>query len=958
MTPDRWLQVAQIYHAVLARSREDRATYLREACAGDETLLQEVESLLACESEAERFMESPAVAVAAQAIGAPPGSPPVTGRMIGSYRILSLIGAGGMGEVYRAHDTKLRRDVAIKILPPECMADPDRRARFEREARILATLNHPHIAAIYGFEEADAVRGLVLELVEGETLAERIARGPVAVGHALPIAQQIAGALDAAHEKGIVHRDLKPANIKLTPEGLAKVLDFGLAKAMKGDPAGPAPSITASGTREGVILGTAPYMSPEQARGQPTDKRTDIWAFGCVLYEMLTGRAAFEGDTTTDVLAAVVNREPDWDRLPSSVPPPVRHLLERCLEKDARRRLRDIGDAIVEIERAVTPKRAPATPAASESHPGSTRGGRWRPVAVAVAAAAAALVSGAVVLGLWHFGHAQPEPSVVLVTSYPGIEDQPSLSPDGRFVAFQWNGKSESNFDIYVKRIGGQGNAIPLTTDPGWDSWPTWSPDGNSIAFRRITSPPPKSGPLSTVYVIPAFGGVERPVGVGQPLGWSADSKWLLTARGARSGLRPGMALVSLETGEDRQLTWPESPQTDLIGALAADDRALAIRRSLGSTEVAALMVLPLSGLRPAGRAWEVKVNRPSNLGILSWTGDGREIIFSAGWDPSYGSLWRVAVDGASPPVRMSLAGDGASWPAVSRDGKRLVFSRNVEESNIYSLELDEAGRPLGHAVRAVDSSKTELCPSFSPDGTQIAFESYRSGNDEVYVCQSDGTNCRQLTSFDGPHAGSPAWSPDGDTIAFDGSGPDGAEIYVIPAIGGHPKRIAYGEVPRWSGDGQWIYFTTAAVAGSQGAELYRVPAQGGKAEKVGVKADDEIVVQASPDRNWIYYSSHPTTGRTRVLRIPVSGGVAVEVLPEVAGRNFVVVDNGIWYFAPGHGREGNVLYFYDFRSHREIYRTELPVAPGLSVARDGRRILFSQYDHRGSDLMMIENFR
>jgi serine/threonine protein kinase len=256
--------------------------------------------------------------------------------MIGPYQVVAKLGEGGMGEVYRAHDTKLGRDVAIKILPPHFTSHPERLARFEREARLLAALNHPHIGAIYGLEDADGLQALVLELVEGDTLAEKIARGKIPIGEALVIARQLVEALDAAHAKGIVHRDLKPANIKITPGGSAKVLDFGLAKAAaaEGSLETISPSVTV-GTEDGIILGTAAYMSPEQARGRPVDKRTDIWAFGCVIYEMLTGRKAFGGDTMSDVIAGVLERTPDWSALPAATAVEIRHL-QRCLEKDSK----------------------------------------------------------------------------------------------------------------------------------------------------------------------------------------------------------------------------------------------------------------------------------------------------------------------------------------------------------------------------------------------------------------------------------------------------------------------------------------------------------------------------------------------------------------------------------------------------------------------------------------------
>src|SRR6266852_3946604 len=285
------------------------------------------------------------------------------GTKLGPYEIVAPLGAGGMGEVYRARDTKLGREVALKLLPPLFTADADRVARFKREAQMLASLNHPHIGAIYGFEDADNMPALVLELVEGDTLYDRVRRGSLPLPEALAVAQQIADALDAAHRAGIIHRDLKPSNIKITPDGVVKVLDFGLAKALAAEGSGVAAdlsTVSAEGTIVGAILGTAAYMSPEQARGQVVDKRTDIWAFGCVLYEMLTGSAVFARETITDTIAAVVSAEPEWKSLPAKTPGSVRRLLSRCLQKDARRRLHDIADARIEIDDAIATPDEPA----------------------------------------------------------------------------------------------------------------------------------------------------------------------------------------------------------------------------------------------------------------------------------------------------------------------------------------------------------------------------------------------------------------------------------------------------------------------------------------------------------------------------------------------------------------------------------------------------------------------
>src|SRR5579864_6971650 len=331
MNSERWRQIAELFHAALELAPETQQKFLESACGDDADLRLQVESLLAHREQAGSFLETPALPDP-ETLSIPRA---VVGRQLGPYRILSPLGAGGMGEVYRAHDSKLGRDVAIKMLPPEFAHDPERLARFRREARALATLNHPNIAAIYGLEESNQMDCLVLELVEGETLAECIKRtGPLPIHTALDYARQIAEALEAAHGKGIIHRDLKPANVKVTPEGRVKVLDFGLAKAFASDPADDLPNSQAptlppgaSPTMPGAILGTAAYMSPEQARGKQVDKRTDIFALGCVLYELLTGKQAFAGESITDILGAVIHKEPEWSLLPEKTPQGVRTLL-------------------------------------------------------------------------------------------------------------------------------------------------------------------------------------------------------------------------------------------------------------------------------------------------------------------------------------------------------------------------------------------------------------------------------------------------------------------------------------------------------------------------------------------------------------------------------------------------------------------------------------------------------
>ena len=440
MTPERWRQVEDVYDRVVTRPSSERGGVLTELCAGDETLRHEVESLLAHEEGASAFLAAPAFSAASVA-----GEHALVGRRFGAYLVRSFLDAGGMGEVYRAYDERLDREVAIKILPRSSASDTERLARFEREARLLAALNHPHIGAIYGVEPVDGRPALVLELIAGETLAARIATGRLPLAEALTIARQIAEALEAAHERGIVHRDLKPANIKITPEGVVKVLDFGLAKAAaEAGPVGPsgpaaarhpppeashAPAGNPHGTREGAILGTLAYMSPEQAAGHAVDRRTDLWAFAAILFEMLTGRPVFAGETMSDVLAAVLKSEPDWTTLPAETPAPIRSLLRRCLEKDGTRRLDSATTARMEIGEALAVKE---------------RVRQWsRSTPARVMAAIAAITVLAVMASVWRLWQQDyfwrnplANAKVERLTDFEGEEAHAAISPDGQFLTF------------------------------------------------------------------------------------------------------------------------------------------------------------------------------------------------------------------------------------------------------------------------------------------------------------------------------------------------------------------------------------------------------------------------------------------------------------------------------------------------------------------------------------------
>ncbi len=484
MDPEPRNRISDLYHQALEQAPQHRGAFLREACAGDEALQREVESLLSYDGLSSDFLERPVGIVAGLMTGATSGLTMIN-RQLGPYTIVAPLGAGGMGEVYRARDNTLSRDVAIKILPAHFTADAERRARFAREARLLATLNHPNIGAIYGVEEADGLTALVLELVEGPTLADRLAQGPLSVAKTVAVAQQLADALATAHEKGIIHRDLKPANIVLnraadsaSSDVRVKVLDFGVAKTLDAGLAADSKrngSTAVASTADGRILGTPAYMSPEQARGQAVDRRTDIWAFGCILFEMLSGRRPFEGETPSDMVARILEREPDWRTLPRGTPPAIRTLVERCLRKDVRKRLHDIVDARIELD-DVDPSARPA-----DSGDAADSGARKRRINSLAALAAGAAVGIAAALLYLRTPPPALAPIEYSVSPPPGavFYRRFEVSPDGQKIVVAATSNSVSQ--LWVRP----------TTAPAWrqvagtegGGFPFWSPDNQSIGF-------------------------------------------------------------------------------------------------------------------------------------------------------------------------------------------------------------------------------------------------------------------------------------------------------------------------------------------------------------------------------------------------------------------------------------------------------------------------------------------
>ena len=732
----------------------------------------------------------------------------LAGTRLGHYELVSILGAGGMGDVYRARDTRLRRDVAIKVLPAAFTSDPDRLARFEREAFALAALNHPHIGAIYGVEEAMGVRALVLELIDGETLGDRIAHG-MSVSDAVVIAQQIAAALDAAHEKGVVHRDLKPSNIMIATGETVKVLDFGLAK-LDSPPEqsdlSHSPTIAQSGSHEGLVSGTAPYMSPEQARGQTVDKRTDIWAFGCVLYEMLTRRRAFGRETFSDTIAAILEHTPDWSALPPDAPSGVRRLLERCLEKNPRRRFRDIGDVQLELEDIGA---RPQSSTTSITHAPAT--GQRFGWPFFIAAAAAAVLALIAARPLWTTVNRPPEFSRVTQLAHgSSFEYGPAISPDGKWIAYLSNARGPT--DIWVRFLSG-GDPVNLTasttleiqsrTDLGALAI---SPDGALIAFDAgATKGTP--APEFDAWVIPApVGGAPRKVvKLGRALRWSPDGSQIAFIRpGSSAG--DALWVASADGGSPREVVPLRAAMHIHWPVWSHDGRYIYFNYSMSTANREPASVYRVAA---AGGPIEPFVLTARRAVFPFPTPDGNGVVYAANPGSVDLALWWRPFDG-SDAVRLTTGVGEYSEPSITSDGRTMVSSLVESHQALTLFTMNTGGSSPPHPI--TDGTMGDMDPALSPNGQQLVFSSSRSGFQNLWTSGPDGSMPRALTSgnvFDER----PAFSPDGKRLAFVSDRGGRRGIWTMAADGGIPERLAHADVVDrlvWSPDGQRIVFAAA----------------------------------------------------------------------------------------------------------------------------------------------------
>jgi serine/threonine protein kinase/WD40 repeat protein len=938
MSDERWARVKALFQAAVERPAAERQAFLAAATAGDDDLRRDVESLLAADQAGSSF----AYLAAAHADLFPPR------HRIGFYEVVELLGAGAMGEVYRSRDTKLNREVALKVLPPRFAADPGRIARFRREAQVLATLNHPNIAAIYGFEESDDVHALVLELVDGPTLADRIRQGRIPWDDALRIAKQIAEALEAAHEHGIVHRDLKPANVKVRPDAVVKVLDFGLAKALATE------SVTNAGidhtasqkhsavaTREGLILGTAAYMSPEQAKGRQVDRRTDIWAFGCVLFEMLAGQTAFRGATVTELLASVVRDEPAWSALPADLPPGISTLLRRCLNKDLRQRLQAIGDARIEIEAIIEApfggeKSAAALPGSSQAV--------WLPW-IALAALATAVVA-------WLARGPMPAVADPLAnaqftrfTDWEGTEAAAEISPDGKFVAFVAD--KDGEFDIWLSQVdtgvfrnltpnveplqpsfftfrkigfSGDGAEIWFGYDTGPSmaqmimplmggtarafldrnaTAPSWSPDGTRLTYFKNETDDP-------VFVADRSGADARQILVGMhnhnPV-WSIDGAWVYFARGT-------------DPTESMDV-WRVRPSGEQLERLTEHGGGVNFMAPL---DARTLLYVARAEDRSGPWLWALDVERKQtrrvNTGLGQYTSvsasrDGRRVVATVA-NPT-ARLWRM-------PLLDRQADDRDVQPYPVPTARALA--PRFAGTSLFYLSASGTGDglwrvddgPASEVSKGGDGGLFE--PSaVSPDGSRVAIVVRREGKRQLVIVSADGRSSRTLApslEIQGAAAqGTVDWSPDGAWIVTGGRDADGPALFKIAVDGSDEVRLVNGPAvnPVWSPDGNLIVYGGQFFTGQ--VELHGVRPDGTRVELPSVRT---------------------RPGGYRFLR----DGTGLVYLPFIPSQDF-------W------------LFDFETLAHRQIARLTYQGGIGtFDLTPDGKAIVFDR-TRQNSDIVLID---
>jgi eukaryotic-like serine/threonine-protein kinase len=879
------------------------------------------------------------------------------GTKLGSYEIVSPLGAGGMGEVYRARDSKLARQVALKVLPDAFACDPDRMARFQREAKVLASLDHPNIASIYGLEDSSTTHALVMALVEGPTLADRIKSGPIPIDESLRVAKQVCEGLEYAHERGIVHRDLKPANVKVTADDAVKILDFGLAKAIEGDAASidiaTSPTMSRMATLAGVLLGTAAYMSPEQAKAKPVDRRADIWAFGCVLYEMLTGKMTFSGETVTDTLAAVIRADPDWSQLPPATPLRIRVLLQRCLQKDPKQRLQAIGDARIVLEEVLSGASDQSLAgAAGISAPLWRRGLPW-----GIAAALAI----ALVASTWLHQHGAGIPAPVADASRFEISPPEkttlatngvfSLSPDGSQLAFFAAG-SDNVYRLWVRPLGSlEARPLPGSESPQFPPF-FWSPDSRSIAFDaggKLKKIDISGGSPQTICDLTtlALGG-----------SWNNDGVIIF---GSAAG---GIMRVSASGGSASPLTSVDSSRNEaqhILPSFLPDGRHFVYQRT-SSTPGNGGVYVGLLDAKPADQDSKRLLATDWGSVFLPYpNSDTGQLLFMRDGTLLVQSLDTRRLELVGEPVSVAeQVGFFLDFGFFSASTNGVLAYRSGSSGGTSQITwFDQQGKTLG----TVGEQGYNAALSLSPDGTRAAVSRRDSPSASAAIWLVDlsrGTSIR--FTFGSFYAADPLWSPDGSQIIFSSNHGGGFDLYRKPSSGVKDEELLLksdeDKAPTsWSHDGRFLLYDLSNPK-TRRTELWVLPLEGEKKPIPFVRSEfNNVDGQFSPDGRWVAYASNES-GRDEIYVRTFSPGSSEAGAG--AGGKWLISTNGgsqprwrgdgkeLFYLGPDDKlmaveiatnpvfRAGVPKSFFQTLPHAEIITTYQ-----WDVTPDGKRILY-----------------